>query len=363
MLEYRNAGGVIMRMGQRKSPLLASALAQKMVSKFLGLRPAEQVLILADSESDADFVYALASAVIAHQAEPTVVEITATFDEGMDRPLPPIFLEAIKGADVYIPVAATTYCAIHSLEVLEQMRGNLREKNMRMFVPGGRYSAGLYGQTWQYMLEALSHDYEKVAEWCNTFCRLMANRKTISVKSEAGSDFTASIEGDMYRPESGFAREPGELGIVPGGEVWGGPREFTCEGVIAIDGPIAYVAHKPKLSEPVLVTLKKGRVVDIRGGEEAEGLKRWMDRYENADILAEISLGTNPFLQHTGEVNVVDKRILGVIHVAFGENIFQIYPHGSVWSPVHADMVLLEPSCWVDDVQLLDKGVPVVGSA
>ena len=63
---------------------------------------------------------------------------------------------------------------------------------------------------------------------------------------------------------------------------------------------------------------------------------------------------------HKDMVNLLDKRVLGTIHVAFGENKFQIYPHGSVWSPVHSDMVLLRPSCWVDDIQLLDKGIPVV---
>ena len=46
-----------MRMGQRKSPMLPNAFAYKVVNKFLGLRPGEKVLILADSESDGDYVY------------------------------------------------------------------------------------------------------------------------------------------------------------------------------------------------------------------------------------------------------------------------------------------------------------------
>lgn len=349
-----------MRMGQRKSPMLPNIFAYKVVNKFLGLRPGEKVLILADSESDGDYVYALATAVAAHQAEPIIMEITATFDEGADRLLPRAVLEALKEVDVYLPVAATTVCAIHTLEIIDHVRGNIREKNLRMCGLGGRYGMGLYGSLWQYTVEALGQDYEKVAGWCKKFSQPMANKETIRVKSEAGSDFTASIEGLTYRSEAGFAREPGELGMVPGGEVWGGPREFTCEGVIAIDGAIAYVAHKPKLSEPVLVTVKEGRAVDIRGGEEAETLKTWMAKYENADNLAEISLGANPFLKPTGEVHIIDKRVLGTMHVAFGESVFQVYPYGTVWSPVHSDMVLLKPSCWVDDIQLLDKGVPVV---
>ncbi|MBI2832443.1 MAG: aminopeptidase [Chloroflexi bacterium] len=349
-----------MKFANRLSPALAHMCAGALTRKFVQPKPGEQVMILADSESDADFVHALAATMTSHGAEPTVVIIPPTFMEDGDRPLTRIALEALKATDIYIAFAATTSLAVHSEEITEATLGRTRQKNMRMLLIGGRYNSGLYGNAWQYMLEALNHDYEKVAEWCRKFCGHINGKKKIRVTSKEGSDFTASLEGITYRPECGFAREPGEIGGVPGGEVWGGPAEFTCEGVIAIDGPIAYVAHKPKLSQPVLVTMKKGRAVDIKGGEEADALKRWMDKYENADVLAELSLATNPFLKPTGEVNIIDKRVLGTMHVAFGENKFQIWPRGTVWSPVHADMVLLKPSCWVDDVQLLDNGVPVV---
>ncbi|MBI2832024.1 MAG: aminopeptidase [Chloroflexi bacterium] len=346
-----------MRIGQKMGPGLPFLFAHRLVNKFIQPQKGEEVVILTDSESDADFVNGLATATSVNGAEPTIVTIPATFTEVGDRHLTRVAMNSLKGADVYIAAAATTYLAIHTIEIIEAVLGR---KELRMFIPGGRYNGGLYGSAWQYMIEGLDHDYEKVEEWCKKFCSHINGKKKIRVTSEQGSDFTASLEGVYYRPEAGFARKPGEVGVVPGGEAWGGPAEFTCEGVIAIDGPMAYVANKPALSKPVLVTVKKGKAVDIKGGEDATALKRWMDKYENADNLAEISLGANPFLKHVGDVNVVDKRILGTMHVAFGESKFQVYPAGTVVSPVHSDMVLLKPSCWVDNVQLLDKGVPVV---
>lgn len=52
--------------------------------------------------------------------------------------------------------------------------------------------------------------------------------------------------------------------------------------MIAIDGPIAYAALQRKLREPVEVTIKAGRMVDIEGGEKAVGLKKLIDNNENA---------------------------------------------------------------------------------
>lgn len=344
-------------MNSRISPSgIPAMFAHEVMRKLIQPKPGEQVLIVADTESDADWVHAMASAASAYGAEPTILIMQPTFTEREDRRLSPVALKALEATDIYIPMAATTFCTIHDGRVAERHRS----KKMRMFLPGGRYCAGLREDRLKYTLEALGHDYDKVAEWGEKFHKYLTGAKQIRLTSKAGTDVVASIEGIRFRNLPGFAREPGDVGGVPHGEVAGGPREGTTEGTIAVDGPIAYVAEKPALSQPVLLTVKSGRVVDVKGGEEAEALKRFLEANENADNIAEFSFGTDPFLPHTGRVNITDKRILGTMHIAFGRNIGQIHPLGTVDSPVHADAVLLKPSCWVDGKQLLDEGVPVV---
>ena len=351
-------------MVQRTSPsALPFMIAHEMTRRFIQPKKGEQVLILADGESDMDFVQAFAAAAYVFEAEPTIMVMPPTFLEGAERALPSLILKALEAADIYLPMAATTFAALHDIEIGKALYDKTRPKNCRKFTPGSRHGAGLYGSGLQLTLDALrNHDYEKVHEWCLKFCKYLNKGKEIRVTSQAGTDLTAALEevGSTYRPYGAFARNPGETGAIPAGETGGGPKEFTAEGVIAIDGPIASIAEKPVLSQPVMVTVKAGRVTRIEGGEEAEALRQIVANNENADVLAEIALGTNPYLQHTGQINVTDKRILGTIHVAFGENKHQIYPYGTAWSPVHVDALLLKPSCWVDGVQLLKDGTPTV---
>lgn len=330
--------------------------AQEVMRRFIQPKPGEQVMILADTESDGDWVHAMASAASANGGEPTILIMQPTFSEAEDRKLSRIALKALEAADVYMAMAATTFFAIHE----EKINELLRAKKLRTFLLGGRYNAGLRGDALKYAIQDLRSDYGKVTEWGNKFHKYLKAGKQLKITSRAGTDVTASIEGIEYDSSTAFANEPGQQGGIPHGEVAGGPREGTTEGVIAIDGPIAYVAEKPTLSRPVLVTVKRGKVVDVQGGEEAEALKRLIAANENADTIAEFSLGSNPFLPHTGRINITDKRKLGFVHTAFGKNIFQIYPWGTVDSPVHVDAVLLKASVWVDGEQLLDEGVPTV---
>lgn len=337
-------------------------LAHEMISRFVQPKKGEQVLILADSESEEDFVHAFAAACNEYGAKVNILIMPPTFLEDGERHLSGLALAAMRECDIYIPLVGTTFYAIHEMEVSRCLHDKDRPKQMRMFIPGARHAAGLSGAGLKFTLEALrKHDYTKVVEWGNKFCKHLNPGKEIRVTSEVGTDLVASIEGiDCFRPHGAFALAPGTSGLIPDGETAGGPKEFTAEGVVAIDGPIAYVAPRPALAQPVMVTVKAGRVVDIKGGEEAEALKKLLFSHENGDVLAEISLGTNPYLEHTGIINITDKRILGTMHVAFGDNLHQIYPYGTVWSPIHVDCVLLKPSCSVDGVQLLKDGIPVV---
>lgn len=337
-------------------------LAHDMISRFVQPKKGEQVLILADSESEQDFVDAFAAACNEYGAEVNILMEPPTFLEEGERHLSGLALAAMRECDIYIPLVGTTFYAIHQIEVSQFLHDKDRPKQMRMFIPGARHAAGLRGDGLTFTLEALrKHDYRVVKEWGRKFCAFLNPGREIRVTSEAGTNLLASIEGiDCFRPHGAFALEPGESGLIPDGETAGGPVEFTAEGVIAIDGPIAYIAPKPALSQPVKVTVKKGRVVDIQGGEEAAALTKLLASHENGEVLAEISLGTNPYLEHTGVINISDKRILGTMHVAFGDNLHQIYPYGSVRCSIHVDCLLLKPSCWVDDLQLLKDGAPVV---
>lgn len=325
-------------------------LAAKYVLKnWVALKPGEKVMILADTEADQNIIKAFMAATMFMDAEPTVVVMPPSFQE-FERYPTRIALKAMEEADVFIPVTPTTGHAVHSLE-----NAKLKwEKKIRIWHMG--WHAGGIND----IVEALrlGHDYEEVWRISRRLADIMTAGKKARLTTPAGTDLTCSIDGITYRVNSALAREPGESGCVPSGECWAGPAEGTGEGVLILDGPIALCCDSPTGPKtPIRVEIKQGRVASIEGvGPEYEKLKFLIEKNPNADNLAELSIGTNPFLKMTGDVNRNDKRVLGTVHVAFGQNIYQIYPMGTVDSPIHMDAVLPRPTLEIDNEIILKDG-------
>jgi leucyl aminopeptidase (aminopeptidase T) len=68
--------------------------------------------------------------------------------------------------------------------------------------------------------------------------------------------------------------------------------------------------------------------------------------------LAELGVGTNDRATLTGNI-LEDEKILGTAHIAFGASAGI---GGTVTVPVHLDVIVLEPSLWIGDTQVLGAG-------
>ena len=80
--------------------------------------------------------------------------------------------------------------------------------------------------------------------------------------------------------------------------------------------------------------MEKGRITEIRGGDEASRLKAKLEGADaNAFCIGELGLGANPNakLMGTGE----DERMNGGIHIGIGHNI---HLGGTVQSSSHIDV-------------------------
>jgi leucyl aminopeptidase (aminopeptidase T) len=186
---------------------------------------------------------------------------------------------------------------------------------------------------------------------------VLTNGESVHLTSEAGTDLTASIKGFRYKHPSALARIPGELGYYNAGEAGGGPLEGTANGVIVVDGSIQNICDKPYGADPpVRLYVENGKIKKVEGGSEAEIIRDVIKRVEGADNLAELSVGINPYIKLTGKTSVTDKNVYGTVHVAIGENVFQIYPLGTVRSPIHWDMILRKPTLKVDGKVLVENG-------
>lgn len=331
------------------------------VRKHVNVKAGEEILILTDTETNRDVAIALASACKALYAEPVIMTLPASYLK--ERDLTKTALEAMKGADVYIPLAPTIPKCIHKVDIARF----LGEGVFRMFYIGG---CGMWvGDVPALILKAQrEHDYEDVYKVSRALANWLADKKELHVTSKMGTDFRCSIEGiwatspkgpqkGPYRWVGGIVREKGEIGGIPDGEAWGGPREGTAEGIIVIDGPISRICYKPQPSEPVKLKVKDGRVVEVEGGIEAKYIRRYIETVEGFDVIAEVSFGTNRWCTEiTGSIDAWDKHIAGTMHIALGENRFQIYPYGTNECELHVDMLLRAPTATVDGVTILKEG-------
>lgn len=335
-------------------------ITKEVISRYVKPKKGEQVVIIADTESDASAVQAVAATCHVFEADPVIMIMSPTFLGGHERYMPPTIIKALEEADIMIPMTVTTGHSCHDPEVSAALHDKTRKKNLRLFAFAGWHAGSIDSA-----LDVLrTQDQDEIMKINKQFEQYFHGAKEIRVTTELGTDLVASIEDITYRSTCSLALEPGESGGLIVGEVFGGPAEFTAEGTLVLDGAMARILEnrgKPFLDEPIRMTIKKGRVTDVQeGGYETDIFKDYIYSIKDADVLAEISIATNPYLTLNGNCNGNDKWVLGVIHVAFGQNTFQIWPHGTVDCAVHTDAVIHKPSVWVDGKQILDKGVPLV---
>ena len=88
--------------------------------------------------------------------------------------------------------------------------------------------------------------------------------------------------------------------------------------------------------------------------ETYEELRRLLEEVgEGAANLAELGIGTNDLATVSGNV-LEDEKVLGTVHVAFGDNASM---GGHVQVPLHVDGIIMTPTLFLDGEVILRDGV------
>jgi len=196
----------------------------------------------------------------------------------------------------------------------------------------------------------LNADYPLIKVDSEKYADMLTNASTVRVVTEKGTDITFDITGREGHADTGLLTEKGALGNLPAGEAYLAPLEDSGTGTIVVDGCIAYLGP---VEDDVTLELKDGRITDISGGKSADALIEFLkDKDEEANGIAEFGIGTNPGAKIIGHP-LVDEKVRGTIHIAFG---MSSAIGGTRESNIHYDCIINEPTVWVDDVKVLDKG-------
>jgi len=81
-------------------------------------------------------------------------------------------------------------------------------------------------------------------------------------------------------------------------------------------------------------------------------------KIEGARNLAEFGFGTNPEAKLIGNV-LQDEKVLGTVHIAFGDNTSYVSDSNSNKCSIHWDTISESPTVWFDGKKVLDNGEPL----
>ena len=313
------------------SPELLAA-ATIAVRDCMGARPGESILVVTDEPLRA-IGYALRAAARDLGHDVLLAEILPRATNG-EEPPPPI-AELMTKVDV----------------VLCPTSKSLTHTDARRAASAAGVRVGtLPGVTEEIMIRCMNADYHRIAERTHRLCDLLGRAKTVRVRAPAGTDVTLPIAGREVHASTGLFREKGQWGNLPTGEAYLAPLEGLSNGVVVVDGSMAGVGVT---SRPIRIGIENGYATQITGGPEAAALVKLLEPHgRDGRNVAEFGIGTNDRAKLTGVI-LEDEKVMGTIHIAFGDNKSM---GGSVRVASHLDGLVKEPSVWLDDRQIMERG-------
>lgn len=297
----------------------------------LGVQPDENVLVLTDPPQRR-----IAGPLITRArdlgAEALLIEMAERATHGTEPPAP--VAAAMLAADVLI--APTTKSVSHTEARLAATQRGVR-------------AASMPNVTEDMLVRTMSANYDEVRRRSRIVAELLTKGVRVRITSGRGTDLSLSIEGRAGIPDDGNFKAPGSFGNLPAGEGFVAPVEGSANGRIVFDGSMWPIGL---LKEPLEVDVVRGYAESFTGAA-AQAFREIVEPYgRDAVAVAELGIGTNDAATLTGQV-LEDEKILGTIHLAFGDN------HsfgGSIRVPSHQDGVVMSPTVTIDREVVLQAG-------
>lgn len=325
---------------------LANA-AYKLMHDMFNVQKGESVVITADTESNDDVVMATAQAAFILGGKPIIVKTASPRGvcKAADPDLPVEELSALLGvADVWIEYN-------NEWLLYSTVFDNAFFTNKKL-----RYMC-LVGSNADLLLRNIGRvDMITLREFLLKVEDVTKKAKHVRITTPAGTDLEFYHEpGRDFYTADGFVGV-GEIKMLPGQISWS-PRFDTINGILVIDGTLTPPCGK--LDTPVKCTVKKGKVIKIEGGPQAQEFESWLKSFNDEKMfnLAHLSYGFGPGAKLTGDI-VEDERVWGSTEWGFG-NVGPMLTSdipGGIPAPSHSDGICLNSSVWLDGKAILIDG-------
>ncbi len=308
--------------------------AETIVDQCLNIQDDEHVVVV-DDGNDPDLLETLLDAVQRVAGSHDRLEYMEPEHHGMEPPQH--VADAMREADVFI--APTTKSISHTRARVKACESGAR----------GATLPGITKQIWNTSLQA---DYTAVKQISERVYERLAETDTVRITTPSGTDLSFDVNIDYFHTDTGIIHEPGAFGNLPAGEADGGV--VNANGTLVVD-------HFPFAPAGTVIEIRESEAVAVQHPESKESeLSEAFDAIAGARNVAEFGFGTNPEASLIGNV-LQDEKVLGTVHVAFGDNTSYI-PDGDsrqVACDIHWDTVCEDATVLFDEEKLLDHGEPV----
>ena len=318
--------------------------ANNAVRVCLGVRAGERVLVIADE----------ASRTVAASLERALKEQRAEFtglllEDFGPRPMtgaPEAVLEALERTDVGV------LCMTPQRGELSARMAIVRVVERRQI----RY-AHMIGVTPEIMQQGMRADYQKVDELSNRLRERMLRAETLTVKTTAGTSFSAHFDRQLDWVKTSGLISPRYWSNLPAGEVFTTPA--TVDGTFVCDataGDYFNGKYGDLQATPLKMTIEGGRLkeVDCARKDLEEEFWNYTHTDENSDRVGELAFGTNLGLTDMIGILLQDEKFPGV-HIAFGDP-YGSQTHADWESRTHVDVLTRNCDVWIDDDLVIEKG-------
>ena len=312
------------------------AAANVAVETCLGVQAGEEVLVVADSLRPRTVPESLVGAATRAGADAVLAVFTAR-ERSPSEP-PASVTQAMCRADAAI--LYTSASLSHS-----RARIQAQEARTRIISAPGLSEEGF--------VRTLSVDVPRLADLTVRLADAVANSRSVSLRTPAGTDMRMELAHPVTAAD-GICRMSGHLDFFPPGLILSVPVAGSATGAAVVDGAITHIG---RLTAPVTVEFRDGRAVAIRGGQEADRLRRMLDDLNDPNVyeFAAWGMGTNPNAALVGaEPSFEGERVYGWAHVSTGSNA--AFPGGTVRAPLHLDLILKDPVVTLDGRVVLENG-------
>ncbi|MGD0978330.1 MAG: aminopeptidase [Candidatus Bathyarchaeia archaeon] len=183
-------------------------------------------------------------------------------------------------------------------------------------------------------------DHRDMQDFANSLIQRLRQASRLEITNSAGTDISMSVEGRPFFTDTMIDWNRLSWMNMPTGEVTVAPVEDSLEGELICDMAIGGIGP---IKAAVGIKAKDGKVQKTESQDDRvlRSVEESLKTDSRAKIVGEFAFGINPKARFVEEFLEAEK-ILGTIHVAFGNN--SDMPGGRNPSSNHMDFLISKPT-------------------